>query len=203
VIRLSLLFVSLSVAIGLLVIETNGAFFDSTSSAGELQAGTVEISDSARATGPLFIVSGMGGGDSETRCVNLTYTGSIFPAEVKMYGSDQNENAGGLGEHLDMTVDLVTIKGNPPYSQNACLTSQRQKRLYPVGSGGSRSNTGTLKDFCTNHRELGTALPVWEPQANSPAQTSRVVRITLKLGSSQLAQGKTANPEFVWQVNHR
>jgi hypothetical protein len=199
-IRLFVLVGAVLLTTGLVLFETSGAFFGTAKSTGTLGTGTVELSDSAlrgpnETTGaPLFVVTDMGGGQAESRCVRIAYTGTIFPADITMYG----ETTGALSRFLTITVEVLRATATPT-DNTVCRALRVDRTLFP--NENTRPGRDTLRSFFQEHKNMSDGLPVWSP--TSPADSSVVLRITLRLQDNPAAQSQTTTPGFVWEVTHR
>jgi hypothetical protein len=80
-----------------------GLFSATTQNAGnEISSGTVVLADND-AGSSMFNITGAKPGDSWTRCIKVTYSGSL-PAPVRFYYTNSSE----LAKHLHMTVTQGT-----------------------------------------------------------------------------------------------
>lgn len=176
---------ALAVGIALLMVcwfvveRSTAAFSDTTSNPGNsLTAGGLGLSDSKNGQA-LFAVSNMVDGQQETRCLEVTYTGTSPVIETRLY-LQSTENA--LSPYLDMTVDVGG-------ANSTCAAPGAVANQY----------TGTLGDFTTRFpdydRSLGTGFtPV------SPGDVRRAFILSLTLDGANDVQGKQARPTFVWEV---
>src|SRR5688500_8186614 len=91
----------LGLVISLVAAGTWAAFSSTTANEGNtFQTGTVELTND-RGLSAMFAVSGMSPPQTETGCIEVTYTGTL-PATVRLYGTT---DAGGLDAYLDLTVE--------------------------------------------------------------------------------------------------
>jgi hypothetical protein len=85
---------------GLVALGISGAFSATTQNAGnEIRTGTVTLADND-AGQAMFNVDGAAPGDSYTRCIKVTYNGSL-PAEVRTY---LNSTPGALTPYLNLDL---------------------------------------------------------------------------------------------------
>jgi len=173
----ALALVSLVVMVG-----SRAAFSDTTSNAANSwSAGTVTITDDDSGSA-MFNASAMKPGDTVTECIVVTYSGSLVPADVSLYGST---GGSGLDAYLDMTVDIGTggVFGD-------CI-------------GFSLSSTpfsGTLASFSATHTNFASGVLAWSPAATPQ---SRTYRFTLTLQDDNAAQGLNATATFTWEAQNQ
>jgi hypothetical protein len=155
--------------------------FSSTSanSNNQYTAGTVYISDND-ANGFLYQETGHAPGDVTSRCLTVTYTGSL-PASVKVYTTDAMSGVGALAPYVDMTVTPGTFSGAPP-AYPSCSG-------FVAASGGAIYN-GTLYNFLNTYRGWSTGLSTL-PSGQSSWTTGNAVvyRVQLTLQDDNAANG--------------
>ena len=176
--------VALALVSLVVIVGSRAAFSDTTSNAGNnWAAGTVVITDDD-AGAAMFNATGMKPGSSVTNCIVVTYSGSLVPATVSLYGSTGGT---GLAPYLDVDLD--------------------------IGSGGSFGNctgftkdvsgdifTGTLSGFSATHTNFANGLQSWAPAANPESKT---YRFTLTLQDNNAAQGLDATATFTWEAQNQ
>lgn len=166
-----------------------GAFAATTSNAGnEIVTGTVALADND-AGSVLYSVNNAAPGTSVTRCLRVTYTGSL-DSEVRLYTPSA---IGALGPHIDFEVQ--------PGSQAAAT--------FPDCSGfvadGAPLFSGTLADFASAHGGWAGGL-VDAPGAGPgwSASDSVVYRIRATVADDQAAAGlSTDSHALVWEARNR
>jgi len=173
----ALALVSLVVMVG-----SRAAFSDTTSNAANSwSAGTVTITDDDSGSA-MFNASAMKPGDTVTECIVVTYSGSLVPADVSLYGST---GGSGLDAYLDMTVDIGT------------------GGVFGDCTGFSLSSTpfsGTLASFSATHTNFASGVLAWSPAATPQ---SRTYRFTLTLQDDNAAQGLNATATFTWEAQNQ
>lgn len=174
----SLLMVSL-----LIVTGSRAAFSDTTDNPGNsFAAGDVDlIDDDGDAGSVMFNLSNMAPGDGATRCIKVTYQGSLTPADVKVYGSTAGS---GLDAYLDTTIRLGT--GG---SFASCLGFVPTSTIY----------SGTLAGFAAAHSDWATGLTAWSPAISPDARTFEV---TVTLQDDDGAEALDATANFTWEVQN-
>jgi hypothetical protein len=162
----------------LIVSRSQAAFTDTTdNTTNSFATGSVVITDDDTANA-MFTASGMTPGTPAVNCITLTYSGTLVPADIRMYGT-----AGGtLATYLNTTVE--------------------------VGSGGSFGNctgftpastiySGTLANFGATHIDWASGIATFTAPTNP---TSRTVRITVDVQNNPSAQGQSASAAFTWEA---
>lgn len=167
-----------------LVFQTSSAAFSGTtaSSGNTFTAGTVSLSDDDAAAA-MFSLSNLKPGDTSTKCIQLTYTGSLASA-IKLYGAIGGGT--GLGAYINLTITSGT-----PGTFADCSTF-----------AGTQIYTGTLANFATTYANWAGGLSDanWTPTTNGQTRTYRFVT-TLQDNNS--AQGLTANTvSFTWEAQN-
>ena len=179
-------FVGLAVAVAL-VWQSSYAAFTATTDNGvnNWAAGTVAISDNDSNV-VLFNATGLRPGDSATRCIEVTKTGSLASA-VKLYGSGLG-TTNGLSTHLNISVD----QGTGAVSSGSCTN------FSALGTGAS-VYSGTLAGFTATNFAGGYGN--WAPPSGSESRTFRFT-YTLSSSAPNSTQGGTANVTFVWEAQN-
>lgn len=164
----------------LVVTSSRAAFVDTTDNAtNTFSAGDVVLDDDD-AGGVAFNVANMAPGDSRTRCIAVTYTGSLT-ADVHLYGT---VGGTGLADYLDVDVAIGT--GG---SFASCTGFSATSTLF----------TGTLADFGSTHTDYASGLGGLNG-ATDP--TSRTYRITVTLQDDNAAQARSATAGFTWEAQN-
>ena len=168
----------------LLTFQTSRAAFNSTTENGSntFGAGTVTLSDDDSGS-TMFILSGMKPGDSATKCINVTYGGSL-PADVKLYGTVAGT---GLAAFLDTVVEVGT--GAAGGSSTSCTGFSSSSTLH----------SGTLAAFGAANTNYGNGLGGFSGATNP---TTRSYRIAVTLQDANAAQGLDATATFTWEAQN-
>ncbi len=164
------------------VVSSRSAFSDTTSNASNSwSAGTVVITDDDGGSA-MFNAANMKPGTSNTNCIVTTYSGSLVPADVRLYGV-----AGGTGldAYLDVTIDIGTggVFGN-------CTGFISSSTLF----------SGTLATFAATHTNFGNGIAGWSPAVNPE---SRTYQITVSLQDNNAAQGLNGTATFTWEAQNQ
>lgn len=148
----------------------------------------------------LFNVTGMTAGQSEAKCIEVTYEKSKAATQpVKLYGSyvdtaDSNDTTdSALVPYLDLSLE-VAAAGTADGSSTGWIS-------VPIES--------TLAAFVASSDSWSKGVATgWTPQAigdGNPATSddgeARQFRIAMKVQNNNDAQGKAAEPAFTWEVH--
>lgn len=182
---------ALAIALGILVsgavvlTTSRAAFSDTTdNSNNSFTTGTVDLTDDDSGSAA-FTVTNMVPGGSVTRCILVTYQGTIPNPGVVRFYSGGFTDSGTLGSHLNLTVeegtggDFATCTGFTP-------------------SGTIES--ATLTQFDIDHTDYSNGAGTWDP---SSTPESRTYRITVQLSSSTPSnqQGQSVTGlVFTWET---
>ena len=167
-----------------------GLFSATTQNSGnELTAGTVAISDNDGGAA-MFNVRGARPNDSWTRCIKVTYTGSL-PADVKLYTRDV---IGPLAEYLNLQI----------------IQGQQANPVFPGCTGFTADATGTLFDGPIGSPTPGnwdSGLPV-VPSGHTSWQTgdTLVFKMTMTLDPATpdtLQASSTGTLTSVWESRNQ
>lgn len=160
---------------------TNAAFSAQTDSAGNsFAAGTVALTDNDGGSA-LFTVTDMVPGDTETRCIEVTYSGSV-DSEVHVFGA-----ASGTG--LDAYLDLTIERGDG--------TCDVFGNATPVWTG----TNGDLGSFVGAATDFATGVDAWQPTGGGPDDMVPY-RITVTLQDDNNAQGLATSITFTWEAQN-
>jgi hypothetical protein len=181
--RLAAAGVGLAAAGALVIQGSNAAFTANTVNNGNtVSAGTVVLEDDDANT-KLFDVTGLNGGQTLTRCINVTYKGSLT-SDVKLYGT---VGGTGLAPGIATTVDLGT--GAAGGASFGCAG-------FTQDDAGAEYN-GTLAGFGTTHTGFSNGLGE-NDNATNPATKS--YRISMTLSNDNSYQGKNATVSLTWEA---
>jgi len=168
--------------------RTLAAFTGTTASSGNgVASGTVALGDDDSGAA-LFSVSNLVPGQSEQKCIVVTYGGSLAAA-VKLY-ADGYSSSRALGSYVNLVVEEgsgATFAGSGPSS-------------CPGFSASGTVYSGTVDDFAATRTGYATGVGSFAP---SGAGQSRVYRFsyTLDGAAPDGVQSGTASLQFVWQAN--
>jgi hypothetical protein len=130
----------------------------------------------------MFSVTDMKPGDTAINCIVVTYSGSLTPADVNLYGST---GGSGLDAYLNTTVEIGT--GG---SFGDCTGFTATSTLF----------SGTLASFGATYTNWATGLAAWSP-ASTP--DSRTFKFTVSLQDDNSAQGLDATATFTWEAQNQ
>lgn len=170
--------------VGLLTIQGSQAAFSATTDNGSntFAAGTVVLADDDDEA-VMFEMTGMVPGTTATRCINVTYTGTVT-SDVKLYGTVAGN---GLADHLTTVIDVGTSAvGGSTFD---CTGFTRSSNLH----------TDTLTAFGSTNRDYGTGLAGFNGATNP---STRSYRVQVTLADSNAAQGLTASATLTWEARN-
>ena len=169
--------------VGALVVVGSRAAFSATTAntANSWSAGTVVLSDDDSGSA-MFNMTAMKPGATSAKCIAVTYSGTLTPADVKLYGTIAGS---GLATYLTTTIEI---------GSGAVLVH----RVH----AGSTLYTGTLANFGTTYTDWATGLANWTPAATPDSRTFRITT-TLPSGVSNAAQGLNASGTFTWEAQNQ
>jgi hypothetical protein len=169
-----------------------GAFSSTTSSAAnQFASGTVTLADND-AGAAMYSLSNAVPGDSASKCIKVTYTGSL-DADVHIYTTS---TIGSLGQYVDLTITPGT-QATSTFPSCTGFTADPGGALY----------SGTLAAFGTAKNSYANGV-VDYPGATTKWSTngSAVYQITATLQSSapDAAQGLTTGSHtFTWEARNQ
>ena len=164
------------------VVGSRSAFSDTTDNTGNSwTAGSVIITDDDAAAA-MFNATAMAPGDSATNCIVVTYSGTLVPADVVLYGVSGGT---GLAAYLDVTIQEGSggVFGN-------CTGFTLNSTPY----------TGTLANFSATYTNFGNGITGWSPAVNPESKT---YRITVSLQDNNAAQGLNGTATFTWEAQNQ
>jgi hypothetical protein len=167
-----------------------GAFSATTTNAGnQITAGTVVIGDND-AGAAMYNVTNAKPGEAVTKCIKVTYTGSI-DADVHVYTPS---TIGSLGQYIDLTITPGT-QASPTFPSCTGFVADAGGAIY----------TGTLQAFGTGKNSYATGI-VDYPGGSATKwinNDSVVYQIaaTLQSAAPESAQGLTTGSHtFTWEA---
>jgi hypothetical protein len=182
--------------IGLVAAAIGGsyaAFFSTTASgANTFSVGTVNIGDND-AGAAMYSLSDQKPGDSVTKCVKVTYTGSLA-ATVKLYASAVDD----VGNYVDLTITPGI--GTSSFPDCSGFTADAGGPLY----------TGTLKAFADARNSYANGLTDFPGTTATKWVTndSVVYQFTVALQDNNAANGgaaplSTGSHTFTWEARNQ
>ena len=177
IVRLGAIGAAILVIVIFTVGRSQAAFTATTANTGNsIAAGTVALTDDDSATA-MFSISNMKPGVPEAQCLEITYSGSAVPAEIRTYGT----TGGSLDAYLDMTIEVGT-------GGNSADCSGFTPATTPF--------TNTLANYGATHTDWASGLSLFSAVANP---TVRTLRITLELQDDDAAQGLSTTVDFTFE----
>jgi Camelysin metallo-endopeptidase len=186
VLRLAVAFVSLLVISALIMTTSRAAFTMTTDNSGNsFTAGNVDlVDDDAGAT--RFTVTAMAPGDTITRCIEVTYNGTVDPQVVRLY-SGGFIDSGNFGDYLNVTVDEGT---GGDFAGCAGFVED--------DAGAEFANTLTFLD--ATHNNYGNGFGEWDPSAAGQIKTYQIT-VELDAATPAVEQSESVTALlFTWEV---
>lgn len=172
--------IALTAAAALVWHATAAAFSSSTANpANALAAGTVTLADDDGGSA-LFTATDLRRGDASSRCVAVTYTGSLTAA-VRLYVSS---SSGTLPSYLDLVVEQGTGGGF-----GTCSGFTPASTIF----------TGTLSAFAASATNFASGVGSWAPTGSGQSRTFRITA-TVSPTAPQAAQHTTAGAVLRWEA---
>jgi hypothetical protein len=170
-----------------------GAFTSTTSNPNNsFAAGTVTIGDND-ANSSLYTVSAAKPGDTVTRCIRVTYTGSLG-SDVRIYTPS---TIGALGQYVDLTIQPGTMPVGTSFPNCTGFTADSGGALF----------TGTLQSFGSTRNTYANGVADYPGAGTVWATNDDVVyQVTAQLQASapDTAQGATTgNHTITWEARNQ
>jgi hypothetical protein len=169
------------------------ALFTATTqnSGNEISSGTVALTDNDSGSA-LYNLTGQRPGDTASRCIRTTYTGSL-PAAVRVYASAA---VGPLAQYIDLTITQGTQQSS---------TFPSCTNFAPDAAGVLFS--GTLQSFETAHSTYAAGVataPSGQPGWNEGNSVVYRFQTTLQAATPDSSQGATSGVHaFVWEARNQ
>ena len=167
----------------LVVGASRAAFADSTDNTSNTVSAAGIVLDDDDSGSAMFSVAGMKLGDVQTKCITVTYNGTITTgAPIQLYRSGA-PTGDGLETYLTAVIDIGT--GG---SSTTCTGFTL----------GSNLHNGTLASFLSTYTSYASGLSTaWTPTG---AAQSRTFRVALTMQDNNLAQAKSVGFGFTWEA---
>ena len=170
---------------------TFSAFSSTTTNSGNsFAAGTVFVDDND-AGAAMYTVSNQKPGDVTTRCIKVTYGGTMA-ADVKLFTTS---TVGAVADYIDLTVEKGG--GNPTFS--GCSGFTPEATIY----------TGELDDFTTSKNSYANGIAAFPGSQTQWNQNDTLVyRFTLTRQTDTSANGgatplTTGSHAFTWEARNQ
>ncbi|HWG98424.1 MAG TPA: hypothetical protein VNV66_03660 [Pilimelia sp.] len=186
--------IGLLVSAALVWQSSQAAFTATTDNADNVwSAGTVTLTDNIAGTA-WFNATGIKPGDSDSKCVEVTYAGSLA-ADIRLYGAnhsnvDQTLGAGNghLGNRINLTVQRGAVGAT-------CAAQGPLTTIYASGP------LDTFRSSYTGYANgIGSSTHTWTPAGGSGEARPYVFSWTLTDFND--AQGDTYEIDFVWEARN-
>jgi hypothetical protein len=165
---------------GTLVLQSTEAAFTATTGNGTgWSSGTVVLGADDGGTA-LFTASGLVPGSTGTRCIRVTYSGTITPSAMRLYATSVT---GSLAGYVDFVIERGSGAGNTG-NFGSC-----------AGFSGSTIYTGTAAALPTT---FATGVGSFSPAPSS--FTVYRFTYTVQAGTPSAQQGQSATVTFRWEA---
>jgi hypothetical protein len=174
---------------GVLIMQTSSAAFVATTTnpTSNWTAGSVALSDDDTNTA-MFNATALKPGDTGTKCIVVTYNGTVT-SSVKLYGTAYSQT-NAMGANLDLVVDegtgTATFAGSGPTS---CTGFTLGANIY----------TGTVDGFATTKTAFASGVGSFAPTGSGQTKIYRL-QYTLKAAAPNTVQNGTAALGFTWEA---
>jgi hypothetical protein len=180
------------ILIALLVVTSSRAAFvaQNDNSTNQVSSAAIALTDNDSSTAMFDSLGNMVPGQTYERCIDVTYTGSIDPTAVMLYGT--GTPGGTLAPYLNLTVQ---IGADTPAAFRDCTG---------FSSTGTVYTGGTLQDFATTKTNFTNGVSTWDPAGPiAPATTTtetRTFRFAFTVTDVAAAANKTTTFGFSWET---
>jgi hypothetical protein len=167
-----------------------GAFTATTSNSGnEFQTGSLTIGDNDSGSA-MYFVSNARPGDSVTKCIKVTYTGTL-QGDINLYATN---TVGPLAQYVDLTITPGT-QTSSTFPDCTGFTPQAGGALY---NGTLQNFAATYTNFASNLHSNPAGKTAWD--ANDSVVYRFQVTLNESAPSSAEAQS-TGDHGFAWEVH--
>ena len=168
-----------------IVWKTSYAAFSTTTTNGpnSLSAGTVVLTNDSSGSF-LFSSSNVKPGSTGTTCLNVTYSGTLNTAGVRLYATSLT---GGLGTYVTFVIDEGT--GATGGAGESCTGFTLGTNLL----------TGTIASFAAANTNFATGLSSWAPTS---AGGTKSYRVTWTIQNNSSAQNLTCGITLTWEADN-
>jgi hypothetical protein len=176
------------ILIALLVVTSSRAAFvaQNDNVTNQVTAAAVDLTDNDSGNAMFTNVTGLMPGTSVSKCIDVTYTGTVDPLPVKLYAT--TPPTGTLQTYLDLTIDVADDNAD---AFGTCTN-------FGVPGGSTNVYTGTLQNFATAYPSYTLGRPTtWDPTGTGQTKT---FRFTISVQDNPLAEGQTSTFGFSWET---
>jgi hypothetical protein len=177
------------ILIALLVVTSSRAAFvaQNDNVTNQVTAAAVDLTDNDSGNAMFANVTGLMPGTSVTKCIDVTYTGTVDPLPVKIYATTPPTGTG-LQTYLNLTVDV----GDDTADAFGTCTN------FGLVGGSTNVYTGTLQGFATAHPDYANGrATTWDPTGTGQTKT---FRFTISVQDNPAAEGLTSTFGFSWET---
>ncbi|MFN8074645.1 MAG: TasA family protein [Kineosporiaceae bacterium] len=169
--------------------STEAAFTATTATpSNSWTTGSVTISDDDAGVALFTTATNLKPADTGTKCIKVTYSGTLTPSGIKFYASALADSAPSLAAYLDMVIDVSADNGVGDFSSCGSFS-------------GTNLYTGTLANLRTTNSAYASGLGTWTPTGGVTTTRTFRIKYTLNASAPDTVQGKTASATFTWEAN--
>lgn len=178
-------------AVGVFVVQGSQAAFTANAETKEnaVHSGMVSLAGNA-AESTVFNVGNLNGGQTITRCVNVSYTGTLA-ADVKIHAKLAGTN-NGLAPGLTTTIAMVD--GQLAADNFDCAGFNAVPAPTALGTPKS------LSAFTTDHMNFSHGIAAFSPAGGTNARVDKTFKITMTVSNDAAYQAKSAGATFTWEA---
>lgn len=178
------------IASGAIISTASYSAFSATTSnpTSNWSTGTVQLTDDDSGVA-LFSASNLMPGDTGTKCITVTSTGSL-PAAVRLYGTAAT-TTNSLSSYLDLTI-----------RQGSGASSASCDGFTPANQG-AQVFSGTLADFASQRTGYANGVPTWSPAGTTAESRSFEFSYSLSSSTPNTGQDSRAAIAFTWEAQTR
>jgi hypothetical protein len=175
-------------ASGLLVWQSSQAAFSGSTSnaANNWTSGSVSLSDDDSNAAMFAAVTGLKPGSTGTKCIQVTYGGSLA-ATVKLYIAS-GDLTGTLGSYVDLSIDESAAGGAGTFASCGAFS-------------GTNRYSGTLSAFAAAKTDFASGVGSWAPTGAAQTTTYRFT-YTVQAAAGNAAQSSNATAKFTWEAQN-
>jgi hypothetical protein len=176
------------ILIALLVVTSSRAAFvaQNDNVINQVTAATVDLTDNDSGSAMFQNVVGLVPGTSISKCIDVTYSGTVDPLPVKVYAT--TPPTGTLQTYLNLTIDVADDNAD---AFGTCTN-------FGMVGGSTNVFTGTLQGFATTYPDYANGrLTTWDPTGTGQTKT---FRFTISVQDNAAAEGLTSTFGVSWET---
>jgi hypothetical protein len=176
------------ILIALLVVTSSRAAFvaQNDNVTNQVTAAAVDLTDNDSGNAMFTNVTGLMPGTTVSKCIDVTYTGTVDPLPVKLYTT--TPPTGTLQTYLNLVIDVADDNAD---AFGTCTN-------FGLVGGSSNVYSGTLQGFATTYSDYASGRPTtWDPTGTGQTKT---FRFTVSVQDNPAAEGLSSTFGFSWET---